>query len=170
MRALQFVLVAGFGLVLAACGFQPRGSAPGQQWPASLAQLQLKLQGVGGSTFERALRNELTDHYRVIIVESGAPTLSVFGVSRTRKVLSLSSTGKASEYLLHYRVSFRVQTADGKDLLAAQHISLRRDLSVGSENILAKEAEEERIYDEMERAAAVRMLRRVASGLREGAG
>lgn len=166
---LLFTLVVGFGLGLAACGFQLRGSAPGPQWPASLAQVQLNLEGARGSTFERALRNELTDHYRVVIVESDAPILSVYGISRTRKVLSLSSTGKASEYLLHYRVNFRVQTFDGKDLLAAQHVSLRRDLSVGSENILAKEAEEQRIYDEMEQAAAARVLRRVASGLREGA-
>jgi outer membrane lipopolysaccharide assembly protein LptE/RlpB len=54
--------------------------------------------------------------------------------------------------------------------MVSQHISVRRDLSVGSENILAKEAERQRIFDEMEEAAAIRLLRRVASGLRGNAG
>jgi LPS-assembly lipoprotein len=169
-RALRFAATVWVGVSLAACGFQLRGSAPGQQWPSALSTLHLDLEGVDGSAFERTLRNELTDHYRVVIAESGAPTLSVYDVSKSMKVLSLSSTGKASEYLLNYRVNFRVQDLAGKELLASQHISVRRDLSVGSENILAKEAERQRIFDEMEEAAAIRLLRRVASGLRGNAG
>ncbi|MCG6975701.1 MAG: LPS assembly lipoprotein LptE [Acidiferrobacterales bacterium] len=157
-------------LALAGCGFQLRGSAVDVQWPAALARLQLKLETSGNMVFERTLRDELVQVYGVALVEKDAPVLTVSGVSQPRKVLSLSSTGKASEYLLRFDSGFSLVDLKGKQLIASQRFGLQREFTVGTENILAKQAEEQRIYDELQADAARQLLRRVSSQFRGKAG
>ena len=157
-------------LTITSCGFQLRGTAVDREWPPTLAQLQLKLDASQNTVFERTLRDELAQVYRVQLVDNSAPVLAVSGVSQSRKVLSLSSTGKASEYLLRFDTAFSLSDAAGKQLIASQQFRLQREFTVGTENILAKQAEEQRIYDEMQADAARQLLRRVASQMRNREG
>jgi LPS-assembly lipoprotein len=150
-------------LSITGCGFQLRGTAVDGHWPAALAPLQLNLEAGDNRVFERKLRTELAQVYGVALVEKDAPVLSVSGVSLPRKVLSLSSTGKASEYLLRFDARFSLADAAGKQVIALQRFRLQREFTVGTENILAKKAEEQRIYDEMQADAARQLLRRVIS-------
>ncbi|KPK12533.1 MAG: hypothetical protein AMJ68_01230 [Acidithiobacillales bacterium SG8_45] len=169
IRAAHVALLL-FSLAIASCGFQLRGTTIDREWPPALAQLQLKLDVSQSTVFERTLRDELAQVYRVQLLDNNAPVLAVSGVSRSRRVLSLSSTGKASEYLLQFDAAFSVSDAAGKQLIASQRFRLQREFTVGTENILAKQAEEQRIYDEMQADAARQLLRRVASQMRDRAG
>ena len=151
---------------VAACGFQLRGTAVDSRWPEALARLELEMKASDNIVFERTLRDDLVLAYNVVLVDRDAPVLVVTGVSQSRKVLSLSSTGKASEYLLRFDAGFSVTDAAGKQLIAPQRFRLQREFTVGTSNILAKQAEEQRIYDEMQADAARQLLRRVASQMK----
>ena len=161
------LLVTAITISLTACGFQLRGKGETELWPSRLKQLQLRLDSSAGDVFQEALRDSLINSYQVEIANASAPVLIVTGVSRERRVLSLSATGKASEYLIRFRANFRVLDKNGNELLALRSLQLQRDFSFGAANLLAKEAEEQRIYDEMQEEAARQLLRRVATLMRE---
>lgn len=144
-----------------------RGTGETAVWPEALKQLQLKLDDKGADVFHQVLRDDLINSYGVEITTAPAPVLIVSGISRERKVLSLGATGKASEYLLRFGAQFRLLDAEGKELIASNAVRLQRDFSYDPVNVLAKEAEEQRLYDEMQFVAARQLLRRVAILMRQ---
>jgi outer membrane lipopolysaccharide assembly protein LptE/RlpB len=144
-----------------------RGTSEIAVWPEALKQLQLKLDDKGADVFHQALRDGLINSYGVEITSAPVPMLVVSNISRERKVLSLGVTGKASEYLLRFRLQFRLLDAEGKELIGSNAVRLQRDFSYDPVNVLAKEAEEQRLYDEMQYEAAQQLLRRVATLMRQ---
>jgi LPS-assembly lipoprotein len=150
-------------LLLAGCGFQLRGTGQAVTWPEQLQQLQLRFDGSVDSDFRASLRNSLIDRYGVEIVKEGVAQLVISGVARDRRVLSLSATGKVSEYLLRFQVSFAVVNATGDPLIKRQTVRLQRDFSFDNTNILAKEVEERRLSEQMQNDAVRRILRRMTA-------
>lgn len=147
-------------LIVSACGFKLRGTGAGA-WPQHLQSLQLRFDNGVGSDFKQSMRNTLMDRYGVKLIEHDAPELVISGVQTDRRVLSLSATGKASEYLLRFRVSFAVNSRDGKPLIEQQTVKLQRDFSFDNTNVLAKEIEEARLSEQMQIDAVRRILSRV---------
>jgi len=161
-RQAGFLLLAAYSLLLlSGCGFQLRGSGQATAWPAQLQQLQLSFDNSVDSDFKQIVRYMLMDRYDVKIVARDAPELVISAVQRNRRVLSLSATGKASEYLLRFRVGFVVNGLDGKALIEPQTVRLQRDFTFDNTSILAKEVEEERLSEQMQNDAVRRILHRV---------
>ena len=84
----------------------------------------------------------------------------------TRRVLSVDpDTGKEREIELAYSVAFRVAGGDGEELMPEQTVSLLRDYVVDADAVLGKSREEDVLREEMRRAAAGQITRRVATAL-----
>ena len=98
------------------------------------------------------------------LVDSAAAAQVIFDVSNVtddKQVLSLSGGGRAREYLLTKRVTFALHDAGGKDWLPAGEIVIRRSFTFSESEVLAREAEEARLYKEMQTDAVQQVVRRL---------
>lgn len=150
-------------LLLSACGFHLRGQESANL-PASLTTLRLSASPYAPLTVE--MRNVLKGQAGIRVVEdlaASAATLTLGGEQIQSQVQAIDISGKVSDYLLNYSVTFSVTAADGKVLLPSQVIKLQREYTFDKLNVLAKEREDEFLRQEMRRDAVQQILRRLAS-------
>jgi LPS-assembly lipoprotein len=150
--------VAAFALAggIAGCGFHLRGDVTYAfstifiNAPANVPlTAELKRALAGGSA-------TLTD--------SAAAAQVIFDISNVtddKQVLSLSSGGRAREYLLTKRVTFALHDAGGRDWLPAAEIVIRRSFTFSESEVLAREAQEAKLYKEMQTDAVQQIVRRL---------
>ena len=155
----SFIIVLTATLLLSACGFQLRGTASlpfqsiyVQAAPQSLLATQIKRAVKAGSSTRIADRPEQAD---VI--------LQITNELRDKQILSLSGGGRVSEYLLRYRVSFRLTDSKNREHIPASEIALKRDVTYSDDQALSKESEEALLYRDMERDAVQQLVRRLQS-------
>ncbi|MBI3044707.1 MAG: hypothetical protein HYY78_17965 [Betaproteobacteria bacterium] len=144
-------------LVLAACGFQLRGTAPlpfgslyVQAAPTSQLATQLKRAVRSGSSTRITERPEQAE---VI--------LQIMNELQDKQILSLSGGGRVSEYQLRYRVLYRLTDSRNREHIPASEIVLKRDYSFSDERALSKESEEALLYRDMRNDAVQQLMRRL---------
>lgn len=146
-----------------ACGFQLRG-AGGATLPAELSVMRVT--AAGGPAYPPLLvemRNALQTQAGVRLVDTpGVPTLTLLAESADSQVLAIDSTGKVSNYLLNYSLTFALADAAGKELLGPQSVRLQREYSFDKLSVLAKEKEDEFLRREMRGDAVQQIVRRLA--------
>ena len=151
-----FILLAAT-LLLAACGFELRGTATlpfnsmyVQSAPTSLLATQLKravLAGTGTRIAERPEQAEVILH--------------ILNELQEKQILSLSGGGRVSEFELRYRVSYRLTDAKNREHIPANEIVLRRDFSYTDDQALAKQSEEALLFRDMRDDAVSQLVRRL---------
>lgn len=155
----HWLWLALIGVTLTAgCGFQLRGQI---ELPYRSVYVE---GGQGGLTtaLQAALRLGHADR----LASSAAKAESVIQIlseQNSKVILSLSGIGRVREYQLQYRVSYRLTTPQGKQILAPTNILLARDMTYNDTLVLAKGEEEQLLYRDMHKDAAQQILRRVAS-------
>jgi len=152
------------GLV-SACGFHLRGQV---ELPPVLQEtyLQSKNPYTG---MARALRVEL-EAAGGRIVESKEQATAVLTVVREiseNRILSVGSTGKASEYELFNEVIFSLSDAEDKVLIKSQTVRMTRDLVFDETELLGKISEAEGIHRQMRRNMARQIITRIGAKLRQ---
>ena len=163
MRMRRFVLLAALG-VLSSCGFHLRGTGKVEMSPV-FSTLRIMVEGnqQQNDPLLVAMKNALRAQTDVQIEDTGdAPLLVLYGERSDSQVLSVSSIGKADEYLLKYEVSFRLTGKDGKEVAESQTVRVQRDLAFDRLNVLAKEREEQELRRAMQRDAVQQILRRLS--------
>lgn len=143
-------------LSLAACGFQLRGRA-------SLPFEALFVEG-GNPAFVADLKRAIATGSRTRLGANPGDAQAVLQVSgevREKRILSLSGAGRVREYLLVYRIEFRLHDSQNRDMLPRQTIELRRDMTYDDTLVLAKESEEVLLYQDMQKDAISQILRRL---------
>lgn len=150
-------------LLLAACGFQLRGTAslPFETLyvPGAAAGIALDLKrNIRSGTNTRVLDD----------AKSAEAQLQFDEESRQKEILSLTAAGRVSEYRLTYRVRFRVSDAKGGDFLPPSTITLTRDMSYDDAQVLAKEAEELLLFRDMQLDMVQQIMRRIATAKKPG--
>jgi len=150
-------LLAATALLVAACGFQLRGTAP---LPFTSLYVQAPVTSQLAVQLKRAVR--ATSGTRVTETpEEAQVILQIVNELTEKKILSLSGGGRVSEYLLLYRVSFRLTDGKNREHIAASELLLKRDFSFNDEQALAKEAEERLLYRHMRDDAVQQLVRRL---------
>jgi LPS-assembly lipoprotein len=86
--------------------------------------------------------------------------------ARERTILSLTGAGRVREYRLAYRVGFRVHDGKGGEYVPASVVQLSRDMTYDDAQILAKEAEEQLLFRDMQSDVVQQVIRRLASAER----
>jgi LPS-assembly lipoprotein len=162
-RLVVLTIAAGGLALLAGCGFQLRGGDAAPAWPARFQRIAIA-DSAGQEDIAALLRYRLIDRYGVEVVEAGdVPVVRIRMTDLGRRVLVVDSFGKASAYLLRYRVDFAVDDARGAALVPAQSIQVQRDFSFSASSVLAKEAEERRLRAAMTQDALDQVVRRLAA-------
>ena len=89
--------------------------------------------------------------------------LELSGESREKIILSLTGTGRVREYRLRYRMGYRVHDGKGGEFVPPSVVQLQRDVTYDDSAILAKEAEEQLLFRDMQSDMVQQVLRRLAS-------
>lgn len=143
--------------VLTACGFHLRGEA-------HYAFETVFLSAAATLPITIELRRSLTGIGSAKLVEKAADAqvvLDIVSVEDNKQILSLSGGGKVSEFLLIKRVLIRVHDNDGNDWLPTSEVLVRRSYTYSDTEALAKEAQEQRLWHEMQTDAVQQIVRRL---------
>jgi LPS-assembly lipoprotein len=154
MRALALVLA----LTIAGCGFKLRGRA-------DVPFETLYIPGAtGGIALELRRNIQAGTATRVVDDPKAADAILHFSEeTREKHILSLTAAGRVREFQLRYRVGFRVQDTQGNQYLPQSSIQLTRDVTFNDAQILAKEAEEQLLFRDMQTDMVQQILRRLAA-------
>jgi LPS-assembly lipoprotein len=156
---LSLLLLAIITFTLTACGWHLRGTT-GME--LSIAPLYLNMQK--GSP---ALRNDLRDALNasgaklVSSTDEAELILIIHNEKKGRRVMSVGSSGKVSDYELQYTIVFSVKDKAGNDVIPQDSISQQRDYSFDETQALAKGEEERRLFDFMRRMSIQSLMRRL---------
>ncbi len=164
-QLFKSVFVVGFALLLlSACGFKLRG---GVELPPILQDTYIQSENPF-TGMARSLRSELEANGANVLEDKKLAT-AVLVIHKERsenRVLSVGSSGKATEYELYDEVNYSLQDVDGKTLVAAQTLNLVRDLVFDQNQLLGKVSEAEGIHREMRANLARQIITRIAVSIR----
>jgi LPS-assembly lipoprotein len=161
MRARTALLCLPLGicsLLLAACGFQLRGTA---DVPFQTIYVPAVAGGIG-----LELKRNIQAGTRAKVVDDAKQAEAVLDITqetREKEILSLTGTGRVREFQLRYRVGFRVHDGKGREFVPANVVTLVRDITFNDSDVLAKESEEQLLYRDMQSDMVQQILRRLAA-------
>jgi len=145
-------------LLLGACGFHLRGQA-------GMPFNTLYLDTVNSKTpFISELRRSL-EASKVKLAptaEQADVVLKVVFEKYDKQILTLSGSGRVTEFRLIYSVSLRAYDHKQQDWIPAEEMALRRDYSYDDTKVLAKEAEETLLYQSMRSEMVQQIMRRLS--------
>jgi LPS-assembly lipoprotein len=151
------ILLVAASILMASCGFQLRGRT-------DLPFETIYVEGMDYSPFTGQLRRAIETASSTRLAENATDAqaiLTLIGESQERSILALSGGGRVREFQLRYRVSFRVHDGKGREWLPADEVILRRDLTYDDTQVLAKEAEAQLLFRDMQADAVNQVLRRI---------
>jgi len=155
------ILAALLCLELAGCGFRLRGTA---DVPFETVYLP---GATGGIALDLKRNIQAGTNARVVDEPKGADAVLEFTEeTRQKDILSLTGTGRVREFRLHYRVGFRVHDGKGADYVPPSTIQLTREVTFNDAEILAKEAEEQLLFRDMQIDMVQQIMRRLAAAKR----
>ena len=149
-------------LVLSACGFQLR-QAP------QFAFNSIYIGAAANSSLGNELRRTMAFSDGVKVVDYSAPrdsaqvVLDVLADQREKTVVGLNATGQVREFQLRTRLRFRLRTPQGRELIPETELLQHRDISFSESAALAKEAEENLLYRDMQTDIVQQLMRRLAA-------
>jgi LPS-assembly lipoprotein len=156
-RAARLLLLALAAATLAACGFHLRGAA-------TYTFHTIYVNATGSPALGVALRHALEDTGSATVVDDPKKAQVIIDIPAEvddKEVLSLSPSGAVREYELIKRVNFRVHDTEGNDWLPPGQIVLRRSYTFNESEVLAREAQEQRLLREMQQDVVQQLVRRL---------
>ncbi len=152
------LFILSWSLLLAGCGFHLRGQAG-----MPFASLYLEAANPGTAFIKDLKRNlEFNKVELVSKPEQAEVILNIVSELPEKQILTLGGTGRVSEFLLRYRVSLRAYNLKQQDWIPAEEIVLYRDYTYDDTQILAKEAEENLLYQSMRSDMVQQIVRRLS--------
>ena len=153
-RALVAVSCVALG---SSCGFHLRGQA-------TYAFSSIYVNVSGAPVFESELKRTLQGAGSAKLAPNAASAqviLDIPPIGDEKDVLSLSPAGSVQEYALTMRVNFRLHDVDGADWLPPGEVVVRRSYTFNATEVLARDAEEQRLLREMQSDAIAQLIRRL---------
>lgn len=156
-------------VLLAGCGFHLAGSRPLPQ-PLQSTYIEVVVPyRVSEPPLEVSLRTLLQrrgGHVKSSAA-SAATVIRLSNLKESRLVLSIGTDGKVLEFQLVTTVTYQVNSG-GKVLMPPDTLSLSRSYSFNAEQVLAKDAEEARLREYIQRELAELLLLRMEAVLSHG--
>jgi len=159
-RSLTQVLLSFMLVTLVGCGFHLRGAA---DIPDSLKTIYV--QGVDlNSGLGRELKLALTrnDVNVVTSYQDDAAVLTILENSIERRVLSVGSDAKVSEYELFGTAKFTIVDSQGQALAEQQEVHAIRDLQFDQDQVLGKVEEAQALREQINQQMVQSILTRLS--------
>lgn len=157
MRRTTLKAMAVLGLaLLAGCGFQLRGQV-------ALPFKAAYVVAAPGSGLADALDRQLDIRDKLAPSRDKADVIITLADEvRSKSILTLSGAGKVQEYRLIHKVTVSASDAAGNEILAPSTPQQTRDFSYNANNILASDALEASLNNEMDQDTVQQILRRLS--------
>lgn len=156
MNNYKTLLLTALLLITTACGFHLRGQV---DLPVALRILNLDAQQADPLT-QNLLRQSLLSNG--VTLSNDAPyTLQILNEKGDRRVLTVTSNAKASEYELIQSLSFKLLDAKGRDASDELNITTYRTLQYDASAEIGKAQEEANLRREMKQYNAYNVLLRL---------
>jgi len=152
-----FVLIL---LALTACGFKLRGLI--SSLPFESLYISAPLGHSIGPDLERAIGSGTTTSI-VHKMEDAEAVLHIISATTERRILTLSAGGVVNEFELVYRLSSRLVDTSGKEIIPSNQIVLTRILPFLNTQILAKQQDEQMLFDNMQQDAVQQLIWRLSA-------
>jgi LPS-assembly lipoprotein len=148
---------------LAACGFQPRGAAS-----FSFAFQSVFSGFIPTSLLGQEFKRQATAQGLMVLdaaadANKAQVVLRINQELRERAVVGTGATGQVNAIQLRLRFKFSLFTTQGKALLEEVELYQQRDMSYSESFALAKEAEEQLLYTDMQMDTVQQLLRRLSA-------
>ena len=137
----QFLMMLAI-ISLIACGFQLRGVIE-----ANFDSISINGGSVG---FVKQLKKRLRQSSIAVLTSGGEVKLEIVDDLLNKRILSLNSDGRISEYELNYKVSYRVKGQNDSEWGQLIKNEVRRQYTYDDENVVAKALEEEKLINGMQ--------------------
>lgn len=160
MNVVHHIFIILLLLALTGCGFKLRGLI--STLPFETLYISAPLGHSIGPDLERAIDSSTTTRI-VHKMEDAEAVLQVISAINDKRILSLSGGGVVREFELIYRLNARLVDTQGKEILPANEIVLTRILPFLNTQILAKQAEEKMLYENMQEDAVQQLIWRLAA-------
>jgi len=150
-------------LFLISCGFHLKQSASisSSFGPASIEGISTQ------STLYKAIRNILkSSDIKISAASSANNRVIISGDNYERKVLSVDSSGKVSEYELIRTLSFAALNSSGDTVIESQSLAANRYYTVNTNEVLSDDFEEQDLRRLMDEELADRMFRYISAQIR----
>jgi LPS-assembly lipoprotein len=157
------LLIAIPAASLAGCGFQLRGSASFTYAFQSLFSGFLPTSTLGQEFKRQATAQGLKVLDAATDANKAQVVLRVHQEQRERVVVGTGVAGQVNALQLRLRFKFSLFTTQGKTLLDEVEILQQRELSYSESAALAKEYEEQLLYNDMQIDIVQQLLRRLAA-------
>lgn len=156
---LRAAIALCLAVSLSACGFKLRGSftLPFQSFYIGLP---------ANSPLGADLRRQIRASQPGVLVDDPKQAEAVFqqvSEKRERIIAAMNAEGRAREYQLRLRYGFRLVDAKGAPLTPVQEIVLAREITYDDNQVLAKNQEEEFLWQAMQQDLAQQILRRLTA-------
>lgn len=151
-------LAVAMTAVLASCGFRPSG-------PPKLPFESLYISAPAYSSFAAELKRYIASGSQGKLAaqpKEAEVVLDILGEAQEAQILSLTVAGRVAEFQLRYRVSYRLHDNANKDWIPSSEILLRRDYTYDDQAVLAKENEQNLLFQAMKEDAVKQMMRRLS--------
>lgn len=158
-RMVNPVLVVVSVFLLSACGFHLRGA---MELPPILEVTYVNsnqpFQGIS-----QVLRRQLNLAGAKVTenLDEATGVIDILGERSERRILSVGSTGRATEYELLQEVTFGVSDKDGNQILKPQVVSMVRSLTFDENELLGKVTESEKVQRQMRQDLARQIITRI---------
>lgn len=160
MSRFRILITALLVLGMTACGFKLRGEV------SDLPFERVYITAPAGLTIGSDLERVISAHTRARVVrevEKSELVIQIIHAVREKRILSISESGRVREFELIYRVAARLLDPSATELASLQEIRLTRILPFLDAQELAKAAEEEMLYKDMQKDAVQQILRQISA-------
>jgi len=155
---LSAALALTLALTLAGCGFKPVGQA---NMPFDTLYVTAPDYSSFGAEFKRYVesygKTRITDN-----PQQAQVILEILSETQEQQILSLTSAGRVAEFLLRYRVTYRLRDNEKRDWIPRGEIQLQRDYTYDDTIVLAKENEAQLLFKDMKNDAIQQLVRRLS--------
>jgi LPS-assembly lipoprotein len=157
MRSRRALVTTAVAALLTACGFELRGTP-------ELPFARIALEGFAArSPLAEELKRALAQSAEVVAAPHGAQVvLLALTDARERSVVASTAAGQVRELQLRVRLTFRLATPAGAELIPTTELLLTRDMSYSENLALAKEYEEVQLYRAMQSDIVAQVMRRLS--------
>jgi LPS-assembly lipoprotein len=146
--------------LLTGCGFKLRGNQ-------GFAFTRIAVVPHPGGPLANELRRTLARSMEVLAgdgdLSRAQVVIEIIQEQREKVVVGVNSSGQVREFQLRSRLKFRLRTPTGQELVPAAEILQKRDISFNESAVLAKDAEEDLLYRDMQTDIVQQLLRRLAT-------
>lgn len=156
-RAVLLLLLVP--VLTAGCGFRPSGYV-------SLPFHSVYISAPGYASFGGELQRYIASGSRATLAsrrEEADVVLEIINELQEAQILSISVAGRVSEFRLQYRLTYRLRDNRNRDWIPESEIRLHRDMTYDDQAVLAKENEQNLLFQDMRTDAVRQMIRRLSA-------